>query len=226
MPSGRCSRAQCGVPKEMVRRGRSMNEKKASLTTMLPVVPLSLDPPLAQRLGSPATMDISTTVLARFVRLRIWVSHCIWVSRCIRIVAGRSFRFCDLRFSGAIRPIQRRHCRQRRAPRAKGPTLARRSEVVNRLHRGQNGEGREAGAGSRQISHLYSKQSVFHPELGESLPLTYRSRFAASRPARVRSHALDYIEIYKRLTSDSDDTVGDKVSVFRRAASTKRFQTS
>jgi hypothetical protein len=33
-----------------------------------------------------------------------------------------------------------------------------------------------------------------------------------------RPHALDYIEIYKRLASDSDDTAGDKVSVFRRTA--------
>jgi len=45
----------------------------------------------------------------------------------------------------------------------------------------------------------------------------YNSNPSTLRPRRSR-HALDYIEIYKRLASDSDDTAGDKVSVFRRTA--------
>jgi hypothetical protein len=49
------------------------------------------------------------------------------------------------------------------------------------------------------------------------ISLTRSSNPSTLRPRRS-THALDYIEIYKRLASDSDDTAGEKVSVFCRAA--------
>jgi hypothetical protein len=49
------------------------------------------------------------------------------------------------------------------------------------------------------------------------ISLTSSSNPSALRPRRS-TQALDYIEIYKRLASDSDGTAGEKVSVFCRAA--------
>ena len=47
------------------------------------------------------------------------------------------------------------------------------------------------------------------------------------RKIQRSTHALDYIEIYKRLALDSDGTAGDKVSVFSpERPATERLETS